>query len=53
LSLQWTGFPLHLDDRLWPDDEQARGAAGTIEVEVDPGALQFLVPHDTEHPPVA
>lgn len=53
LSLQWTGFPLHLDDRLWPDEAWTRGAAGAIEIEIDPGALSFLVPQDTEHPPLA
>jgi diacylglycerol kinase (ATP) len=53
LTLQWTGFPLHLDDRLWPDAQVPRGDGGTIELEVEQGALEFLVPQDTEHPPVA
>jgi diacylglycerol kinase family enzyme len=54
LSLQWTGFPLHLDDRLWPDDERAAPDEPVdVEVEVQRAALEFLVPADTDHPPVA
>ncbi|HEY1326135.1 MAG TPA: diacylglycerol kinase family protein [Casimicrobiaceae bacterium] len=55
LTLRWTGFPLHLDDRTWPEesDDDARSAdATTIELCMEPGVLEFLVPADTEHPPV-
>ena len=53
LVLQWTGFPLHLDDRLWPEADAPRGAAASVELEIERGALEFLVPQDTEHPAVA
>jgi diacylglycerol kinase family enzyme len=53
LTLRWTGFPLHLDDRVWPDAPVA-GAdpPPLIEIEVEQGALRVLVPASTDHPPV-
>lgn len=53
LMLRWTGFALHLDDRFWPGDEGARAdAAVRIDVRVEPDVLEFLVPAQTDHPPV-
>jgi diacylglycerol kinase family enzyme len=45
LTLRWTGFPLHLDDRLWPRDADERTDMPLrIDVQMEPGALEFLVP---------
>jgi diacylglycerol kinase family enzyme len=53
LTLWWSGFPLHLDDRVWPDAPTAEPEqAVRIDVEVEQGALTFLVPPETEHPAV-
>jgi diacylglycerol kinase family enzyme len=52
LVLQWSGFPLHLDDEVWPETEGATQAAARIDITIQPGALEFVVPQDTEHPPV-
>jgi diacylglycerol kinase family enzyme len=43
LSLQWTGFALHIDDALWPDEEAARPQHGSIEVAIA-GQVEFLAP---------
>ena len=53
LELRWTGYPLHLDDESWPDAgaPQPR-TAQRIELTVEPGTLEFLVPADHPHPPV-
>ncbi len=57
LTLQWTGFPLHLDDRRWPDAKRLPPAAGGPPVQVDlamrHAALEFLAPADTAHPALA
>ncbi len=47
LELRWTGFPLHLDDKVWP----AKGvkkpkAPAPIELEVEAEAVRFLVPEE-------
>ena len=53
LTLRWTGFPLHLDDRFWPPQDAERSAASVrIDLHMQPGVLEFLVPPDTDHPPV-
>jgi diacylglycerol kinase family enzyme len=45
LELEWTGFPLHLDDKLWPGNGGKRPRPpATITIEVEPAALEFLVP---------
>lgn len=48
LKLEWTGFKIHLDDEIWPDeeDEKPPKPPATIDVKVEPGALEFLVPAD-------
>jgi diacylglycerol kinase family enzyme len=54
LQLRWTGYPLHLDDESWPAEGAAAPAdAQLVELEVEPGALEFLVPADHDHPPLA
>jgi diacylglycerol kinase family enzyme len=52
LVLQWTGFPLHLDDEVWPEEGNAIEGPARIQVSMQPGALEFWVPQETEHPPV-
>jgi diacylglycerol kinase (ATP) len=38
-------YEVHIDDRLWPDPEDKDGARpGDIEVEVEPAALDFILP---------
>jgi len=44
LTMQWTGFDVHLDDRLWPEASGERFADAAIEVHVAPHAIEFLVP---------
>jgi diacylglycerol kinase family enzyme len=53
LALRWTGFPLHLDDRFWPGEHARNGDAPVqVDLRIEPGVLEFLVPADTDHPPV-
>jgi hypothetical protein len=53
LVLRWTGYPLHLDDEAWPEDDRSDpGAALRIDVTVERAALEFLVPADHPHPPL-
>jgi diacylglycerol kinase family enzyme len=44
LTMQWTGFDLHLDDRLWPEASRERLADATVEVRVEGRGVEFLVP---------
>lgn len=45
LELHWTGFPLHIDDKIWPGkgDKQPKPPA-ILDIDVAPGAVEFLVP---------
>lgn len=44
LTIEWTGFPLHIDDKLWPgDDDPAPQPPATIDVRIE-GAVEFLAP---------
>jgi diacylglycerol kinase (ATP) len=53
LELHWTGYPLHLDDESWPQTgAPPPQSAQRIEIEVQPGTLEFLVPADHPNPPV-
>ena len=53
MAVPWTGFPLHLDDRLWPEAAvDASDDLLLIDLTVVQAALEFLVPEDTDHPPV-
>lgn len=52
LELEWTGFPLHLDDKLWPVKGRKRPRPpATIGIELEPAALEFLVPEKPDDPP--
>jgi diacylglycerol kinase family enzyme len=48
LQIEWTGFPLHIDDKLRPGRKiRPKRMAGMVEARVDGVAVRFLVP-DTE-----
>ncbi len=44
LTMQWTGFDLHLDDRLWPEASRERFADAAVAARVEQHAVEFLVP---------
>ena len=45
LQVEWKSSPVHIDDRPWPEDENAtRVLSNAIDIKTDPGALVFLKP---------
>ena len=45
LQIEWTGFALHIDDRLKPETRlKPKQMAGMVEARMDGEALEFLVP---------
>jgi diacylglycerol kinase family enzyme len=45
LQIEWTGFALHIDDKLRPKKKaDPEDVAGLVDVRVDGGAVEFLVP---------
>jgi diacylglycerol kinase family enzyme len=45
LEVEWTGFDIHIDDKIYPRKKKARSKApARISVEVEHEALEFLVP---------
>jgi diacylglycerol kinase family enzyme len=47
LKLEWTGFPVHIDDKLWPNGEKKKPKPPvTIDLKVESAALEFLVPEE-------
>jgi diacylglycerol kinase family enzyme len=46
LQIEWTGFPLHLDDKVWPKNGRRPKPPDMIEIEMQRKALRFLVPRD-------
>ena len=46
LKLEWTGFPMHLDDKLWPNGKKKAKPPATIDIKVERAAVQFLVPKE-------
>jgi diacylglycerol kinase (ATP) len=46
LEIEWTGFPLHLDDKVWPKNGRHPKPPAKIEVELQRKALEFLIPRD-------
>jgi diacylglycerol kinase family enzyme len=47
LKLEWTGFDMHLDDKLWPNGKKIKTKPpATIDIKVEPRAVEFLVPKD-------
>lgn len=50
LRFEWTGFPLHIDDELWPaEGEKPAAKSGAVEVRIE-GAIEFLVPPAKKRP---
>jgi len=54
LVLRWSGYPLHLDDEAWPEDDGRSDSAEPLRIDMtmEPAALEFLVPADHSHPPL-
>jgi diacylglycerol kinase (ATP) len=47
LKIEWTGFPVHIDDKLWPNGEKKKPKPPvTIDLKVEPNALEFIVPQE-------
>jgi diacylglycerol kinase (ATP) len=45
LELEWTGFRLHIDDKLWPiAGKKKPKSPAPVEVQVVPDALRLLIP---------
>lgn len=44
LHIEWSGFPVHLDDEFWPAEGERPAAASVIEVRLDGTAVDVLVP---------
>ena len=45
LDIEWTGFALHIDDKLQPKSKIRPGKmAGIVEARIDDAAVEFLVP---------
>lgn len=45
LAMTWSGFELHIDDQLWPENgERPKEAPGAIEVRIEDACVEFLAP---------
>jgi len=45
LEIEWTGFPLHIDDKLRPKEEsKPKEMAGKVEARLDGDTVEFLLP---------
>ena len=45
IDIRWTGFPLHIDDKLWPEKGAKKPKVPQdIQFEVEAEAVRFLVP---------
>jgi diacylglycerol kinase (ATP) len=45
LKIEWTGYELHIDDKLYPREDDAHDAmAGIVEAWIEPAAVELLVP---------
>ena len=43
LRIEWSGYPLHIDDELWPEEGAEVPDRATIELSIE-GAVEFLAP---------
>src|SRR5207249_741135 len=50
LQIEWKGFPVHIDDRVWPREGEKPKTVGEIRLTIEPKALEFLVPKDLPEP---
>jgi len=49
LQIEWSGFPLHIDDKLKPSEaSKAKEMAGPVEARVGCCSVEFLIPGDTK-----
>ena len=45
LKVEWTGYELHIDDKLYPrEDDEHDAMAGIVEAWIEPAAVDLLVP---------
>lgn len=45
LKIEWPGYELHIDDKLYPrEDDEHDEMAGIVEAWIEPGAVELLVP---------
>jgi diacylglycerol kinase family enzyme len=45
LKVEWTGYELHIDDKLYPrEDDDPDEMAGVVEAWIEPAAVELLVP---------
>jgi diacylglycerol kinase family enzyme len=45
LKVEWTGYELHIDDKLYPrEDDEHDAMAGIVEAWIEPAAVELLVP---------
>ena len=45
LKIEWTGYELHIDDKLYPrEDDDPDEMAGVVEAWIEPAAVELLVP---------
>jgi diacylglycerol kinase family enzyme len=45
LKVEWTGYALHIDDKLYPrEDDDPDEMAGVVEAWIEPAAVELLVP---------
>lgn len=51
LEMEWSGFPLHIDDKLQPKVKaRPRQMAGMVEARIDGASVRFLVPDEPKKP---
>ena len=46
LTMKWTGFDVHIDDKLWSVKRRKAPRLETIDITVERGAISFLVPKE-------
>jgi len=44
LTLEWTGFDVHIDDQLWPEEGDKPAQPAHIEARIESASVEFLVP---------
>jgi diacylglycerol kinase family enzyme len=45
LKIEWTGYELHIDDKLYPrEDDDPEEISGIVEAWIEPAAVELLVP---------
>jgi diacylglycerol kinase family enzyme len=50
VDIEWTGFRVHIDDKLWPAPGKKKPRSpARLEFEAMPNALRFLIPRKAHH----